>query len=231
MKLSIIIPCFNEELSLKKLIDNCLEHVNDDVEILLVDNGSTDNTFKVLINSNLPKNIIPIRIENNIGYGSGILNGLKVARGEVLSWTHADLQTDVSDVLKGFKRFENELMRKECMVKGIRKNRNIFDSFFTFLMGLYSSLILNVWMTDINAQPKIFHRSFFLELKNPPLDFSLDLYLIHYFKSKEIGIKTFPVKFNKREHGEPKGGGSFKGKVKLIVRTLNYIHKLKKDLK
>ena len=95
MKLSIIIPCFNEELSLNKLVNNCLEYINNDVEIILVDNGSTDNTFESLLSFSLPFNLIPIRVEKNIGYGNGILCGLKEAKGEVLSWTHADLQTDV----------------------------------------------------------------------------------------------------------------------------------------
>ncbi len=231
MKLSIIIPCYNEELSLKKLVDNCLKYINNDIEIILVDNGSTDNTFDSMLSLNLPPNIIPIRVEKNIGYGNGILCGLKEAKGEVLSWTHADLQTDVSDVLSGFKMFENELISKNCMVKGERKKRNLLDSFFTFIMGIYSSLLLNKWMFDINAQPKIFHSSFLNQFENPPLDFSLDLYLIYFFKSKNIKVRTFPVIFNKREYGEAKGGGSLKGKIKLIIRTLNYIHKLKKNLK
>ena len=143
MKLSIIIPCYNEELSLNKLVDNCLTNINDDIEIILVDNGSTDSTFKSLTNLNLPNNIIPLRIEKNIGYGNGILYGLNLAKGEVISWTHADLQTDVSDVLKGYKKFENELISKKCMVKGERKNRNLLDFFFTFCMGIYSSIFLN----------------------------------------------------------------------------------------
>jgi len=231
MKLSIIIPCFNEELSLNKLVDNCLCNINDNVEIILVDNGSTDGTFKSLMNLNLPNNIIPLRIDKNIGYGDGILQGLKHAKGEVVSWTHADLQTDVSDVLRGFKKFEDELMIKKCIVKGERKNRNLLDSFFTFNMGVYSSILLNKWMYDINAQPKIFHSSFLEEFENPPLDFSLDLYLIYFFKLKNIKINTFPVIFKKRKYGEAKGGGSFKGKIKLVIRTLNYIHTLKKNLK
>lgn len=230
MKLSIIIPCYNEELSLKKLVDNCLENINNDIEILLVDNGSTDNTYNCLLNLNLPENIIPIRVKKNIGYGNGILFGLNHAKGDVLSWTHADLQTDVSDVIRGFNLFENELIRQKCLVKGIRKNRNLVDSFFTFFMGIYSSIILNKWMFDINAQPKIFHREFLNQFSNPPLDFSLDLYLIYFFKTKKINIKTFPVIFNDRKFGEAKGGGSFKGKIKLIFRTLNYIHKLNKYL-
>ena len=229
MKLSIIIPCYNEEMSLNKLVDNCLTNINDNVEIILVDNGSTDNTFESLLSLSLPSNLIPVRVEKNIGYGNGILYGLNLAKGEVISWTHADLQTDVSDVIKGFKKFENELLNKKCMVKGERKNRNLIDFFFTFSMGAYSSILLNKWMYDINAQPKIFHRSFLEEFENPPLDFSLDLYLIYFFKLRNIKVKTFPVIFKNREYGEAKGGGTIKGKIKLIIRTLKYIHKLKKN--
>ena len=230
MKLSIIIPCYNEELSLNKLVDNCLSNIHDNIEIILVDNGSTDSTFKSLVNFNLPNNIIPLRIEKNIGYGDGILQGLKQSTGEIVSWTHADLQTDVSDVIIGFNQFEDDLINKDCMVKGIRKNRNIIDSFFTFSMGLYSSIVIGTWMYDINAQPKIFHRSFMDEFEDPPLDFSLDLFLMHFFKRKKIKIKTFSVFFNKRKYGEAKGGGTFKGKMKLINRTLSYIKTLKQNI-
>jgi len=229
-KISIVIPCYNEELSLKKLVNNCLEHIKNDVEIILVDNGSTDKTYNSLLSFNLPSNIVPVRVEENLGYGNGILYGLNLAKGEVISWTHADLQTDVSDVLKGYKKFENELISKKCMVKGERKKRNLLDFLFTFAMGIYSSIILNKWMYDINAQPKIFHRSFLNEFDNPPLDFSLDLFLMHFFKRKKIKIKTFSVFFNKRKYGEAKGGGTFKGKMKLIKRTLSYIRTLKQNI-
>ena len=230
MKLSIIIPCYNEELSLNKLVENCLSNINDNIEIILVDNGSTDSTFKSLVNLNLPDNIIPLRIDKNIGYGDGILQGLKHAKGEIVSWTHADLQTDISDVISGFNQFEDNLINKDCMVKGIRKNRNIIDSFFTFSMGLYSSVVIGTWMYDINAQPKMFHRSFMDEFEDPPLDFSLDLFLMHFFKRKKIKKKTFFVFFNKRKYGEAKGGGTFKGKMKLIKRTLSYIRTLKQNI-
>lgn len=229
MKLSIIIPCYNEELSIPKLIDNCMNIINNNIEIIIVDNGSIDNTFKILNKSNLPHNIIPIRIEKNIGYGNGILTGLNRANGEVLSWTHADLQTDLSDVIKGYNLYKKELLNKTCVVKGERKKRNLFDAFFTFLMGVYCSILLGKWLHDINAQPKIFHKSFLEKLDNPPLDFSLDLYFLYFSSSININIKSFPVFFNKRQFGVAKGGGSLKGKFKLIKRTLKYIHGLKKS--
>ena len=230
MNLSIIIPCYNEELSIPKLIDNCMNIINNNIEIIIVDNGSIDNTFKILNKSNLPHNIVPIRIEKNIGYGNGILTGLNHANGEVLSWTHADLQTDLSDVIKGYNLYKKELLNKICVVKGKRKKRNLFDAFFTFLMGLYCSILLGKCLYDINAQPKIFHRSFLEKFEKTPLDFSLDLYVLYFFSLNKINIKSIPVFFNKRQYGVSKGGGTLKGKFKLIKRTLSYIHHLKKSL-
>ena len=228
--LSIIIPCYNEELSIPKLIDNCLSIINDDIEIIIVDNGSIDDTFKELNKSDIPKNIMPIRIEKNIGYGNGIMSGLNHASGEVLSWTHADLQTDLSDIIRGYTIHKKELLNKTCVIKGERKKRNLFDVFFTFLMGLYCSILLGKWLYDINAQPKIFHRAFLEKFKKAPLDFSLDLYVLYFFSLNKINIKSIPVFFNKRQYGVSKGGGTLKGKFKLIKRTLSYIHHLKKSL-
>ena len=231
MTLSIIIPCFNESLSIKTLIKKCLNILDKDIEILIVDNGSTDDTFEILKNSNLPANIIPIKIEKNIGYGNGIIKGLEVARGIVLSWTHADLQTDPKDVIDAFKKHKDSIIEKRCIVKGRRINRNIIDSFFTFGMSIYCYLILGIWINDINAQPKIFHSSFLSKFNSPPKDFSLDLYVLYYFKINMIGVKTYPVFFNKRKYGEAKGGGNLFGKIKLIKRTFIYINELRKKIK
>lgn len=230
MKISIIIPCYNEGLSIKKLVNNCLENIHDQIEIILVDNGSSDNTFEILKGLNLPFNIIPLRLNNNIGYGNGIMAGLKQSKGEIVSWTHADLQTDISDIIRGYNLYKKELLNKTCVVKGERKKRNIIDSFFTFSMSVYSSILLGKWLYDINAQPKIFHRSFLEKFEKAPLDFSLDLYVLYFFSLNKINIKSIPVFFNKRQFGVSKGGGTLKGKFKLIKRTLSYIHHLKKSL-
>lgn len=227
MRLSIIIPCYNEYLSIDSLVESCKSIIEDDIEIILVDNGSTDGTYDILKQIDLPKQIIPIRIKKNIGYGNGILKGLENARGEVLSWTHADLQTDPKDVVDGYLVYKNELLSKECIVKGVRKNRNFIDSFFTFCMSLYTVFFLGVWLYDINAQPKIFHRDLFKDFENAPLDFSLDLFALLTFRKLNITTRTFEVYFKKRKFGEAKGGGTLKGKVKLIIRTLKYINKLK----
>jgi len=230
MKLSVVIPCYNESESLAELTSKIEELITDEIEFILVNNGSTDETLKVIRRLKLHKNIRIINIKNNIGYGNGIVTGLRESKGNIISWTHADLQTSLKDVLKGYNHYKDELNNKTCIVKGERKKRNFFDSFFSFSMAIYCSIVLKKWFYDINAQPKIFHRSFLRKFNNIPLDFSLDLYVLYFFQTTNLSVKSFPVYFNKRKYGNSKGGGTLFGKIKLIKRTLKYIHKLKKTI-
>ena len=229
MKLSIVIPCYNELDSIDILIDKLIKILRNDIEVILVDNGSTDGTYDKLENLNLPENIKVLKIIKNLGYGNGIIQGLKITEGEIVSWTHADLQTDPADVIKGYEKYQQDLINKKCIVKGKRKRRNFNEQIITLGMSLYCSIILSEKLFDINAQPKLFHRSFINSLAAPPLDFSLDLYLLYFFKKQKIKINSIPVYFDKRVHGEAKGGGgNFFGKIRVIIKTIKYVYKLKK---
>jgi len=129
MKYSLVIPCFNESKSIPELVSQCKKICNKDTEIVFVNNGSTDNSkelFEILLTDN--KNLKFVNVQNNIGYGDGILAGLKETSGDIIGWTHADLQTDPDDFIKALTFFENE---KNIFVKGKRKGRPFFDIFFT----------------------------------------------------------------------------------------------------
>ena len=79
MTLSLIIPCFNEERNIPFLLSKCNDaFYQKEIEVVLVDNGSSDDTQTILTKL-LPKYpfIKMVRIENNLGYGHGILTGLK----------------------------------------------------------------------------------------------------------------------------------------------------------
>ena len=230
--LSVIVPCYNEERNIPYIVSKFEKIILDfdkEIEVILVNNGSTDNSKKVFkkVVSKTAKNILVHNLDNNIGYGHGILSGLRLAKGEILSWTHADLQTDPNDLVSAYLEFKryNDL---DLVVKGRRRNRNPIDAFFSWGMQIYCSVILKVKLNDINAQPKMFSRTFYdKHFIQPPKDFSLDLFLLY----KARKIKTVDVYFNKRLYGEAKGGGSFLGKISLIKRTLIYINTLKKHIK
>jgi dTDP-glucose pyrophosphorylase len=135
-KLSLVIPCYNENENLP-LIFKKLENFknNSQVEVILVNNGSTDASAQTLneLLKNYPFKLVTVPV--NQGYGFGILEGLKAATGTHLGWTHADMQTDPQDVLIAF---EKALQTPGSLVKGRRKNRNLIDAFFTLGMELFS---------------------------------------------------------------------------------------------
>ena len=228
MKYSLIIPCFNEEKNLPLLIEKSKELLSrNDIQLILVDNGSTDNTKKILLNYKLKhKNLSVVHVKENKGYGFGILSGLNEAEGDIIGWTHADMQTDPNDFLEGiifFKKFSENIF-----VKGKRYGRPFGDTFFTIGMSIFESILLGTRLWDINAQPTIFSKSFFHSLKNPPNDFSLDLYFYYKAIQSNLKIYRFPVLFGERAHGVSHWNVDFSSKLKFIRRTINYSFKLKK---
>ena len=233
MKVSLVIPCYNESKSLPELLKSCQNAFQGkDIEVVIVDNGSTDNTQEVI--TNLLKKypfVTLVRVENNIGYGNGILQGLRSASGEILGWTHADLQTDPDDVNRGLVLFEKAKDPKKIFIKGKRYGRSFFDVFFTVGMALFESLLMQTRMWDINAQPTLFHKSFFSSWVEPPHDFSLDLFAYFMAKKKGLIVSRFSVLFSDRVHGVSSWNISWSDKYKFIKRTLQYSFLLNKKIK
>lgn len=233
--LSIVVPCYNESKNIPRLVERFREVVGGrpSVEVVLVDNGSTDDSQTVFAAELAkPGNGFArvVRVPVNKGYGFGIVSGLRSSHGEFRGWTHADLQTDPNDLLVGFDNLISQPDSRTCFLRGRRVGRNPFDALFTAGMSVIASAVLGTWLHDINAQPKLFHRTFFDSLTRPPDDFSLDLYVLYEAKRRGLTVLTLPVHFGKRAAGEAKGGGTLRGKVRLVRRTFRYILGLRREL-
>ncbi|MDC6350603.1 glycosyltransferase family 2 protein [Zeaxanthinibacter sp. PT1] len=231
MKLSIVIPCYNESANIPLLLDAFSKVIDrKDIEVLMVNNGSTDNSEAVL------KTVLPnfsfarmVHVTQNKGYGFGILSGLEAAKGTYIGWTHADMQTDPGDVIRALNIIE-EQEEENIYVKGKRKGRPIFDQFFTTGMSFFETVYLGERLYDINAQPNIFHRSFYESWEQPPHDFSLDLYALYLARKKKIKLIRFDVVFPERIHGSSSWNTGLSAKKKFIKRTIEFSRKLKKTL-
>lgn len=227
-ELSLVVPCYNEAASLPALLERCVAlTASAPVEAILVDNGSTDDTARVL-REQLPRRpgCRSVRVEENRGYGFGILAGLAEAEGAVLGWTHADLQTDPRDALRGLEAFAGGDHR--VFVKGRRRGRPLADAVFTMGMSVFETALLAAPMRDINAQPTMFRRSFYESWKEPPHDFSLDLYAYWRARADGLRVHRFPVEFHERAHGASHWNVDWRQKWKFIRRTAAYSVRLRR---
>jgi glycosyltransferase involved in cell wall biosynthesis len=232
---SLVLPCYNEGDNINSLLNSVtkIKKNEKDLEIIIVENGSTDNSLvKIKDHESYTNNLITlVEIEKNLGYGHGIMTGLHKTTGEYIGWCHGDLQNNLDDINNIFKQNYNELEKNNVIIKGKRKNRSFIDNFFTACMSFVVSFLFQCKLSDINAPPKIFPRNFLDILVKAPNDFSLDLYFLLTAKHNNYHIIEHPLIIYKRTAGEAKGGGTLFTKIRLTLRTLNYIYKLKTNRK
>lgn len=231
MKYSIVIPCYNEEENLPDLVKAISDFSKDrDMEFVLVENGSKDNSY------NLMKNLIAdnkkvsiVKIDVNQGYGYGLYQGVKAAKGAYIGWIHADLQLPLSYVVQFLDYLDNYNDSNKLFLKGIRHNRSIADYLFTYGQGLFDSLLFGMWLFDIAAIPTFFHRSLLEKMNNVPNDFSIEIYMYVLAKTFGLKVKRFPIILNKREKGKSSWNTGFFSKIKQSLRIIKASINIKKS--
>ncbi len=233
-KLSLVIPCYNEAKNLPLLIGRVEERFlpGTGVEVVLVDNGSSDDSPSVLRERLAGHRVLrSVRVEKNQGYGFGILSGLQAARGRYLGWSHADMQTDPADALRALELIERAPDPERVYAKGERYGRPLKDVVFTVGMSAFETALLGRPLWDVNAQPNVFPRWFY-EAVAPaaPHDFSLDLYFYHEAQRHGVRLLRFPVRFGERAHGVSHWNVDWKSKKKFIERTVKFSLELRKKL-
>ena len=236
LRYSIVLPCYNEAGTIPSLFERFAVALQgrSDFEVIFVNNGSRDESAVVFAEEESKPDRTFARVlsvEVNQGYGFGILNGLQAARGEFVGWTHADSQYDPAIALAGFEALRRAPDPMHTILRGRRVQRNWFDVLFTAGMSVVASSALGTRLSDVNAQPKLFHRSFLGLMREPPSDFSLDLYTLFLARRHGYQFLELPVVFNRRLHGKAKGGGSLALKWNLSKRTLMFILHLRRDVR
>ena len=233
MKFSIIVPFYNESKNVSLVLEEFKKFYGQyEFELICVNDGSKDDTkevFEKLISSNQYPFVKFISYYPNGGYGHAIMTGVKAATGEIVAWTHSDMQTPVADVFRAYEVYRSA-PEKQLVIKGWRTNRTASQVVFSFGMATIASIILRQRLTEINAQPKLFPADFTKFLNDAPEDFSLDLYLLLQAKKQGYKIQSIKVKFPDRIYGQSSWAFSWKSKYKTIWRTIKYIWKLRKEV-
>ena len=232
IRFSIILPCYNEAENLPLLLARYREVWQDELlaELILVNNGSTDDTAHVLKRElSRPEFAFArtVNVPKNRGYGHGVFTGLQSARGEFIGFSHADMQCSPADLFWAYTTLIQQPEPIRALVKGKRARRGLNAQLMTSTMSVLASTILVMRLTDINAQPKVFHCSHLNRVTSPPDGFEFDLYVLYTARRAGVRILTIPVLFGPRAHGKSKWSFSFFSRYRTILATVRFIFHLR----
>ncbi|MBU0580597.1 MAG: glycosyltransferase family 2 protein [Candidatus Margulisbacteria bacterium] len=208
MKLSIIIPVYNEEKTIKRVID-LIKKVNIGVvkkEIILVDDGSKDNTLMV---AQKLKSIKLIGHNKNKGKGAAIRTGIKYATGDIILIQDADLEYDPEDYLALIKPI---IEGKAKVVYGSRrlKKENKQHSGFSFYVGgvaltvIANLLYPNLHITDEPTCYKVFKSDILKSINLKCNRFEFCPEVTAKVAKKKIKIHEVPISYYPRTAKEGK---------------------------
>jgi len=230
MNLSIVIPLLNEQNSLEELtnsISTVVKSLRLEFEIILIDDGSTDNSWKTIskICSN-NQNVKGIRFLKNFGKSQALSAGFKACKGDVIVTMDADLQDDPNEIPELYKKINEEKLDLVSGWKKVRYDSIIFKNFPSKIFNWAARITSGIKLNDFNCGIKAYKKEVIKQIK---LTGGMHRYIP--VLAKNAGYNRISEKIvihHPRKHGKTKYGIDrfIKGFLDLI--TLWFIHKFGK---
>ena len=188
MKLGLAIPFFNEDECCERVVRDLVEVLRRErvpYQLALVNNGSTDQTPALLngLASELD-NCAVVHLQDNAGYGGGILSGMRSLKTPYLGWHWGDGQVDSKVVIAAYRAATEN---PDGLAKAIRRERHdgkqrmVISAVFNRAMGL-----LGAASRDVNGCPKVFSRETWGAIAPQSTDWFLDAEVV--LAAEELGL-------------------------------------------
>ncbi|RJR30631.1 glycosyltransferase [Candidatus Parcubacteria bacterium] len=203
MKISIIIPVFNEEESLNQLFSdilNVMRENNFEYEIIFIDDGSTDNSFKIL-KGLAGSNVKVIKFRRNFGKSAALSAGFNFASGKVVITMDADLQDDPKEIPGLIKK----LQEGYDLVSGWKYKRNdpLTKKIPSKIFNFVTCSFMNLKIHDINCGLKAYRQEVIKEME---IYGDLHRFLPVIAHNKGFKVTELQVNHHSRKYGYSKYG-------------------------
>ena len=208
MKLSIVIPCFNEVKTIEKILSNIKKFYTNEKEIIIVDDCSTDGTKEVLQNLKETSEIKFIFLKKNYGKGFALKTGFKEASGDIIITQDADLEYDpreYENLLVPFKEANADVVYGSRFL-GSRYNRLHYFSHYIAnkILTFICNIVTNLNMTDMETGYKLFKREVINSIEIKEKSFGVEPEITVKLAKKGFKFFEVPISYNGRSYSEGK---------------------------
>ncbi len=208
MKVSVIIPCFNEFQTIGKILDKVLENKNYNYEIIIVDDFSSDGSRELIEKISKDKVDHLILNEKNYGKGYSIRQGIKKASGDIILIQDADLEYDPNDYQK---LLEPIIKNNADVVYGSRfvgsNEKRVLYFWHTMgnaLLTFLSNMFTNLNLTDMECCYKVFKSNIIKEIDLKENRFGFEPEVTAKISKIDVRIYEVGVSYHGRRYSHGK---------------------------
>ena len=206
MKLSILIPAYNEAATVGVAVKRLLDiRYPCDIELVIVNDGSVDNTMDVLSSIDDPRVVITEHPVNR-GKGAAVRTAASLASGDYMLVFDADLEYSAEDILS----LLSPLQRGDAeVVYGVRTFGASTAHSFWFVIGnrvntFTANALFNTWISDLHTCLKLLPLAMFRELPVKENGFGLDTELTAMLLARGVRPYEVPIHYKARSREEGK---------------------------
>tara|TARA_B100000963_G_scaffold340901_1_gene340035 strand:+ start:638 stop:1336 length:699 start_codon:yes stop_codon:yes gene_type:complete len=207
-KISIIIPCFNEEKTIKKVIEKIKQYNKYELEIIIVNDGSTDGSTKILEGIK-EKNIKILNHKINSGKGRAIQTGVRVVSGDIVIIQDADLEyspTDFDILFKPFEEADADVVYGSRFLggSGYVRLHYYFHYLANKILTNICNLFTNLNMSDMETGYKLFKKDVIQSINLTENSFGIEPEITIKLAKKNFKFFEVGISYRGRSYSEGK---------------------------
>lgn len=207
MTLSVIMPVYNEEATLREAIERIKKAEPSDKELIIVDDGSNDGTRDILKAIN-EEGITVLFHEKNMGKGGAVRTGLAQAKGNIVIIQDADLEYDPQDIPQLIKPIEDgvaDAVHGTRLTGGrVQRVHMFWHKVANTFITLMANILYNSTLTDVMTCYKAFRKDFIKDIKIKSNSFDLEPELTAKILKKNARLYEVPIAYYGRTYREGK---------------------------
>ncbi len=206
-ELTVLMPVYNERSTIEQAVAGVLEaDISDSLELLIVDDGSTDGTREFLREADWPAQVRIVYHDRNRGKGAAVQTGLEAAAGRFSAIMDADLEYDPADISL---LLEPLRTGRAQVVYGTRAFKSHSAYSFWYVMGnravtLAANVLYNSFISDMMTGHKAMATELFRELRLRERGFAIEAEITARLLRRDVRIYEVPIEYVARGREEGK---------------------------